>query len=66
MYLIYLIDTVDEKEIQTRCKDIDELGKFLRNLDTDKYFLEGVQQENIVDDYMEFCKKEPGLEYGKT
>ena len=64
MYLIYLIDTLDEKEVQTKCKDLNELGKFLSNLDTERYFLEGVQQENIVDDMQQFLKKTPGLEHG--
>lgn len=64
MYLIYLIDTMDDKEVQTKCKDLNELSKLLNNLDTDRYYLEGVQQENVVEDYTEFIKKTPGLETG--
>lgn len=66
MYLIYLIDTMDDKEVQTKCKDLNELSKLLNNLDTDRYYLEGVQQENVVEDYTEFIKKTPGLETGVT
>ena len=65
MYLIYLIDTVDEREVQTRVDNIDELGKFLRNLDTERYFFEGVQQENIIEDSTQFFKKTEALETGK-
>ena len=66
MYIVYLHDKLDgRQDIRTLCKNLDELSKLAANIDTEKYDVDGVHKEDITEEnYLEFCKKTPGLEHG--
>jgi hypothetical protein len=65
MYIVRLKDLVDGREgIETFCRNASELSKLVCNLDSEKWDIEEIYKRDTVEDYMEFCKKTPGLETG--
>lgn len=64
-YIVTVVDSVDKMIRKTLCETEKDLSTFIMHLDTQRYFVEGIQVVGVLDDNKEFCKQDEKLEKGE-